>query len=218
MKRFLIALAALLALFVCASHCAAATPLPTAPAQGWCYDSFTTPNYNGVRACSDQPPPSDPGAYTNLVVTWMQTPPVARATDVTMFANVVGHILPALPIQPWPFASGTTVKWLDNSARYMRMRLTVPANPGTLSHFIKAVSYGPTRGIRARFALVPADAAWPTGADTACYKADQGFSDQTVLTLNPGAPNPYKCPIAAGGTYDVLIDALTSGTIGIAWN
>lgn len=218
MKRFLIALAALLAVFVCASHCSAATPLPPAPSTGWCYDSFTTPNYNGVRACVDQPPPpNDPGAYTNLVVTWLQTPPVTVMTDVTQFFNLFGHIKPSLPIQGWPGVSGATIKYQDSGARYARLRLAMPANPGTLSHFLKLVSYGTTPGAVVRMAVVPAGAPWPTGEATACF-VPHAVNDQPAININPGAPNRSKCSVSPSSVVDVLVDTAPNGWIALSFN
>ena len=177
-------------------------------------------NYNFTGTCNTPPPPNDPGAYTTLTVTWIVKPlEIPAVTDVTQFFNLFGHIKPTLPVQQWPGANGTTVKYLDNSPKYLRMRLVMPSNPGTLSHFLKAVSYGTTQGLHAKFAVVAAGAAWPTGTtDTPCYKHDQIFSDQVVLNINPGAPNTSKCTVAAGSTVDVLVDALTNGSVALSFN
>lgn len=216
----IIALLSILALeLIWVGNLHAATPLPPAPVQGWCYASQDAGTYNGVTGCPNTPPPVDPGAYTTAQVTWMQSPNITRSTDVTQFFNVFGHINPNLPVQQWPGANGATVTMPDQSARYYRMRFTMPLNPGTLSHFLKAVSYGKSpANLRARFAVVAPGAPWPTGPDTPCWKSSVAFDDGVALNINPGAPNTSKCTWPAGATNDVLIDAIGNGVLALTFN
>lgn len=168
------------------------------------------------------PPPNDPGAYTSLPVTWYtHGGQVTRVTDVTQFGNVFGHVDPTLPVQPWPFTQAT-VKITDQTPKYLRLRIAIPLNPGTLPHWLKAVSYGkspPT--IRGKFAVVPVGAPWPVGADTACWKHDQPFSDQRVITIMPAIPppqpNPSYCYATPGSVVDMLIDLNANGTGAYQW-
>ena len=171
-----------------------------------------------VRECANQPPPpSDPGAYTSLIVTWLQTPPVSVGTDVTQFFNLFGHIKPSLPVQGWPGVSGTTIKYQDSTSKYVRARLAMPLNPGTLSHALKLVSYGTTPGATVRMAVVPAGAPWPTGAATACF-VPHAVNDQPAIHINPGPANRSKCSVPAGSVVDVLIDTAPNGWVALSFN
>lgn len=218
MKRnFAAALLLLLVLFACA-HCFGAEPLPPTPSAGWCADSHDFFGFNGVRACENvPPPPTDPGAYTSLQVTWLQSPPISAQTDVTQFFNLFGHIKPSLPVQGWPGVSGTTVKYQDSGTRYVRLRLTMPSNPGTLSHFLKLVSYGTTPGAVVRMAVVTAGAPWPTGEATPCF-VPHAVNDQPALHINPGAANRSKCSVTPGSVVDVLVDTAPNGWVALSFN
>lgn len=208
------ALALLLLLAVTAAK--AAAPLPPAPINGWCYDAHDFFGYNGVRECPGAPA-NDPGAYTTLPVTWLQTPPITQNADVTQFFNLFGHIKPTLPVQGWPGAGGATVKYQDTSSKYLRLRMPIPMNPGTISHFIKLVSYGTTPGAVVSLALVPAGAAWPTGGVTPCY-IPQARNDQPAINVNPGAFNSTKCSVTPGSTYDLLVNTAPNGWVALSWN
>ena len=195
----------------------AATPLPPAPSQGWCYDAINADGYYGVKVCGDTPPPpNDPGAYTSLPVTWMSTPPATATTNVTQFFNVFGRCTPSSPVPIWPGRGCVSEKYQDTSAKYLRMRLAMPLNPGTLAHFIKVDSYGTTvSGVK--IAVVAPGAAWPTGDATACY-VPKAVNNQPAIYINPGAPNGSKCSVPAGSSVDVLVDGLSNGWVGLSWN
>jgi hypothetical protein len=208
MNRHLAAALALLVLFgyaYCSRESKAATPLPPAPAHGYCYDSFITPNYNGVRECpGTTPPPVDPGAYQTLSVTWLGDDRAPHTIDVTRCENLWGRMNFAQPIIGWPYKTAT-VKWSKQDARYLRCRIRMPANPGTLSHAFKVVSYGTT--IPVRMALVSPGAPWPTGTvRTACF-VPVAVNDQPAIHVNPGAPNSSKCSLGANAEGDLLVDA-----------
>lgn len=99
MKRFMIALAAL----VSSSVLLAATPLPPAPAQGYCYDSQTTAGYNGVRACAVQPPPPEAaGRILTSNISYVPATGAVRFTSVTEWSAVLGHATPVDAESPFP--------------------------------------------------------------------------------------------------------------------
>lgn len=183
------------------------------------FDSVQGPIWNFSGTCNT-PPPTDPGAYTLVSVNWLVYPSMPpRMTDVTQFGNVFGRVNPIAPAYGWPYANGATVQLVDNSTKYYRMRVSIPAgSPVSNSHKLTAASYGkspPT--LRARFAIVMPGAPWPVGAGNGCYTPNAAFNDSTVLTVNyHGAPNPYKCSV--GNEFDVLMDAIGNGTMALAWN
>jgi hypothetical protein len=78
---------------VCAITARAATPLPPAPANGWCYDSTSAQGYNGVRACPQQPPPPPPAAGRQLTGHVAYTPNggVRYPGGLTEWAGIFGH-------------------------------------------------------------------------------------------------------------------------------
>lgn len=216
MKRHLVALAALLAVFACAL-CSGATPLPPPPTTGWCSDGSNSTGYFGVRACPSQPPPpTDGGAYTSLIVNWMGVG--SGSTDATSFNNLWGRTGPHQPASGWPGGNGATLQWTDTGTRYIRARLVMPLNPGTRAHMLKPVSYGETEGIRARIAVVPAGAPWPT-SPSVCAKLNVGFTDQPAIWLSP--ISNAQCRVYPGIAYDILIDTdppTARGTMVWSWN
>jgi len=161
------------------------------------------------------PPPIDPGAYTMLAVSWLGDAPTPHTIDVTRCENLWGRMTFAqTPILGWPYRT-PTVRWNKTDNRYLRCRITMPANPGTLSHSFKTVNYSSL--IPVKMALVSPGAPWPTGSRTACF-IPLTVNDQPALYVNPGAPNTSKCSLGANQQADLLIDSANGqrGQIGVA--
>lgn len=211
-------------LLVWAAGSHAATPLPPAPAQGWCYDTTGVYGYNGVRGCPNTPPPPDPGAYPSLSVTWYsyQYPNGTSRTVTNMdYMELVGRIYATDTPLPWPGAS-PTFSFYANPNGYARLHVHI--TPGVRPRTLVTNSYhGALHGVPLRAAIVAPGAPWPTGARAGCFSPSQIENDGVLLTFGVGlGPNASWCQIpVTGGDYDVLIgfaNLAQRGPLVLSWH
>lgn len=135
--------------FLIAPLAHAATALPAAPPHGYCYDSFTTPNYNGVRECSVTPAPPPPGQcvvdpvrarLTTMLMGFNgvqnlgadgRINGVGLNIDVTQTAPVFGRGNWNSPPPPAPFpfvnGEGPTFRWTQSHTE-LSLQFTTPAS------------------------------------------------------------------------------------------
>jgi hypothetical protein len=90
----------LLLLLALSAH--AATPLPPAPANGWCDDGSTATGYYGVRNCPDAPPPPPPAAGRQTIGRVAYQSAGVAVRDLTEFASVFGHATADDAVIGWP--------------------------------------------------------------------------------------------------------------------
>lgn len=203
-------LALLLILFGTAQ---AQTPLPPAPAAGWCSDGSNATGYFGVRGCPVTPPPVDPidplgmntitGKYANHACS-----PLSTSNGQDFGAVFFGT---AYPYRPQTSAFFT----IPSGKRYSPI-IHMPQNPGIERHFLKADPYGgscqpPLAPNAAPFdwQIVPADSVTlpPTGK---CAGTSFAGDRAAIFTINPSnspaTDNPTMCNARFGHNYRPMID------------
>lgn len=82
----------------------AATPLPPAPATGYCYDGISVAGFNGVRGCPELPPPPPPplGRITTSNIAYVPATGSIRFTGLTDWSDIWGHASPFDAALPFP--------------------------------------------------------------------------------------------------------------------
>lgn len=230
MNRFLIALA-LLATFACASESRDATPLPPAPTNGYCYDSFTAPNYSGVRECSVTPPfnpPNDPNALNNISGRFAShTCGFFATNDGQIFSSLFGRGegVGATVITTWPYRPSTSVSIsLPPHSRYLGGVGQMPTNPGVSRHSLKGDPYGGSCGLRTSPGARVDVRVVPVGTTPAfagiCSKPAVPFDGGPWVTINPSGFNSTMCNVPPNALWRYIVENTgnTTITVILTWN
>lgn len=178
----------------------AATPLPPAPTNGWCFDAFTSTGYNGVRACPQPPPPPPPpsGRITTSNIAYVPATGSVRFTSITECSAIWGHASPFDAEIPWPPGRPNAQPSLLNFTRtgYVGCHFRAPTTPnayGWITHTEYNAGFDPTWSISSS----PGDFA-PLGV--LCH--GEASSGQNIAFFT-NAPNVYRtfCGLVPGADY-----------------
>lgn len=217
-KRILIsAIAGFAVVFGLFAIAHAATPLPPAPANGYCFDSFTTPNYNGVRECPSAPPPfnppNDPNALNTITGTFASHTCGRFGTNNGQnFGELFGRPEGAgAVINTWPYRPSTSVAiMLPPHGRYYGGVGQMPANPGTARHYLKADLYGGSCGLRTSPGARLNARVIPVGITPAfagiCSKTGAAADGGVLVTINPTGFNSAMCNVPIISTWRYVVE------------
>lgn len=209
----------LLLLLLSLSTAHAATPLPPAPPNGYCYDSAGDAGFIGVRPCPTTPPPPPPPAGTllraNITYIAHGVPETAPNVDLTDWTPVWGRIdvtdgaHHALVPQPWYGANGSTPQFFLPNNQQICARFVVPTNtpmnPGINPTTHLPYTYGPLHkyipssyntGAGYSIGISPTCGVIPPAP---CGLVNVGAFDQG-LTYRAGTGNNFTCGLAPGST------------------
>jgi hypothetical protein len=213
MKRFMLASAALLAVFACASQCRAAAPLPPAPTQGWCYDTVSSTGYSGVRACEGViPPPSvDPLAMTNVLLQYSWRPCSQKVVNLSQLSDVASRNsgTDLHPNFTWPFKN-SSFGFTKAHGRHWAADFSLPLNPGTLRHALKGVTYANCFGTPSIAPIVwKVEPLGTTPRPAGTCNGTSPMNNGSFVNFDPTnhqPPYPTFCNLAPGGMYRLTID------------
>lgn len=181
--RALLIIAAYVALLIATAalrpaRAADLTPLPAAPATGWCYagtvcNAQRICTYAGVQACPDSTVVDPPGRQRAAQIRYPNAPGSrTRTADLAFWDSLFGHRTDTDPVSPWPGAAGTA-----------------PAVMQFTGDGYVALEFTPTRHAQVTVNVssyngVVLDGAWSTRV------GDFGGSAQCTATRGPGESFP----------------------------
>jgi hypothetical protein len=178
----------------------AATPLPPAPAFGWCSDGSNSAGFFGVRGCPQPPPPPPPAAGRQLTAHIAYTPRggVRYPGGLTEWAGIFGHAIATDAEMPWPGRSNSQPTIVDFvRGKYVSFHVHTGAagsgpTYGWLTH--TEYNYGPN----VRFAWSRAIGDFSVAVLGATCADDQTSSGQNIgaytTAVNPAPPLPPVFP------------------------
>jgi hypothetical protein len=132
-------------LLIACAFARAATPLPPAPVNGYCFDTLSAAGYNGVRGCPQPPPPPPPAVGRQLTAHIGYTPNggVRYPGGLTEWAGVFGHAVATDAEVSWPGRSNSQPTIIDFvRGKYVSFHVhTGPAGSGPTYGWLTHTEY-----------------------------------------------------------------------------
>jgi hypothetical protein len=182
------------------------TPLPAAPANGWCYRGPVPNAAQDVTITIGDcpaPPPGvcPPNRQTVAEVCYdygLQSSKCARNVDVTKFENVWGRGSPTEQVIPFPGRNVFAIIRNMQKNGILALKFTAPLSPmnswGIFNH--AATMPGPNLS----YAISTACGDF-SPADSRCHAENIGPGVNAMMWKLPNYTGPALCPLVPGGVY-----------------
>jgi hypothetical protein len=198
---FLLGTLAIVSLASCFPNAHAATPLPPAPANGWCDDGSTATGYYGVRNCPDAPPPPPPAAGRQTIGRVAYQSAGVAVRDLTEFASVFGHATADDAVIGWPGrhnSQPTILEFVRGAYVALHFRTNALGQIPTFG-FIVHTEYN--YGFDPSFSISRAAGDFSSSLGVNCY-AERRQSGQNILPYAmPLTGFSGSCHLAANSDY-----------------